>query len=175
MSTVDASTDLERLLSPVGTGLSAELFVRSLAPVGSKSRQEDLVERLDGLREDGRLADLRVTVWGDSVCPDGALADVGGGAHIVPTIASFYALAAKRNFSVAPFFRNGTVRSSITDEEFQRIVPPQRCLALSDAEGDLVGVFPCLVDDVVHTPETAVTYLEATAGEPSHALAEDSA
>lgn len=152
---------LEELLPSTETGVRAEIFVHSLAPVGSKQRQDELVERLERLVEEDLLDDLDLLVWGDSICTGSVLANVGTGKRIVSTIGEFYALAAKRGISISPFFRISKVTSSFADEAFRRIVPPCRCLALY-AEQELVAVFPCLVDGVAYTPEDAVSVLERT-------------
>ncbi|WP_254280385.1 HTH domain-containing protein [Haloarcula marina] len=163
-SSRESSDILRSLLPSRETPLRAEMFVHSLAPVGSKQQQDELAERLRGLVDDDVLTDLDLFVWGDSICTGSALAEIGTGKHVVSAIGDFYALAATRDVSIAPFFRISKVTSSITDESFRRIVPPCRCLALY-AEDELVSVFPCLVDGESFTPEDALDWLESSANE----------
>ncbi|MDS0276789.1 hypothetical protein NDI85_03215 [Halomicroarcula sp. S1AR25-4] len=175
MSSGESALPLEELLPSREVTLSAEVFVHSLAPVGSKQQQDALVERLSGLVEEGLLEELDLLVWGDSICTGSLLASIGSGKRIVSTIGEFYALAAKRGISISPFFRISKVTSSFADESFRRIVPPCRCLALY-AERELVAVFPCLIDGVAYTPEDAVAALERTreSSMSSRALADES-
>lgn len=175
MSSGESATPLEELLPSTETSLTAEVFVHSLAPVGSKRQQDALVERLSGLADEGVVDGVDLLVWGDSICTGSVLANVGSGERIVSTIGEFYALAAKRGISISPFFRITKVTSSFADESFRRIVPPCRCLALY-AEQKLVAVFPCVVDGVAYTPEDAISVLERTrsASVSSRAMADES-
>lgn len=152
------TTPLDSLLASTET-LRAEVFVRSLAPVSRKQTQDELVGRLEGLVESGVLADVDLLVWGDSICTQSPLSEVGSGQRIVDTISEFYALSAEGPLSVAPFFHTADVSAELTGECFRRIVPPHQCIALYD-ESELVAVVPSVIDEVTYTPRDALSVLE---------------
>jgi len=152
--------------------MRVELFVHSLAPVGSKQQQERLLSDLERLEENGRLRDIELTVWGDSICTEGVLSSVGSGDHIVSAIGDFYALASTADLSISPFFQISNVQSDVTSESFRRITPPSCCLAVY-AANELVGVFPSLLDGVAYTPHDFVEYLEAKTPTPPHSVADE--
>lgn len=163
---------IDALLPQTETPLRAEVFVHSLAPVGSKQKQERLLADLERLVEHGRLRDLELTVWGDSICTEGTLSSVGAGERIVSAIGDFFALASATDLSISPFFRISTVQTDVANESFRRIVPSSCCVAVYAAE-DLVGVFPSLIDGVAYTPTDLVEYLAAETPTPLRSVADE--
>jgi len=161
MSTHDSAdkATLHRLVPAPDTELQMTVFVHSLAPVESKESQDRLVRRVDSLGDRGVVDAVDLEVWGTSICTASPVTRLGSGRRIIDAITEFYDRAAESDFSVAPFFRRSSVSTEYSDEEFRRIVPPQRAVALYEA-GDLAAVFPCLVDGTAYTPEDLLRYLE---------------
>lgn len=169
------TTQLRSILPPADTDLRAEVFVRSLAPVSRKQTQDELMDRLETLTAAGQLTDVDLQVWGDSICTESPLSEVGCGERIVDAIGEFYALSAESPISIDPFFRISSVSAELTGESFRRIIPPHQCLALYD-ESELVAVFPSLIDGVAYTPRDALAFLgERREEAPPIALADESA
>lgn len=157
--------------SPDGGPIQAELFVRSLAPFGTHATQDRLVERLEGLRGDGRIESFAVRVWGEAVRTEGRAPTAGDEATVVDRIVEFFATAADAEWSLGRYFRVRTDGSLVDDHSRDRVVPPQRCLSIRRAD-DLRAVFPCDVGDEQFTPADALSYLEVNAGEvPAHRTA----
>lgn len=141
------------------TSHRVELYVRSLAPCGVRTKQEAIVERLLDLEREGVLDHVDLTVWGDAVCLDGASAHVGVGSHVAERIRTFHDWCENRRTSLDPFFTWSDVESSITGDSFQRVVPPHRCLAVY-VDDRLREVYPCEVDGAVRSLEEGLQSLE---------------
>lgn len=135
------------------------MYVRSLAPVGCRDRQDAVVDQLRDLRRRGRIDDVDLTVWGDSVCLEGPNARVGAGRQIVDRIITFRRWCEDADVSIDPFFEDATVDSSVTDECFRRIVPPMMCLAIYAGE-ELAAIYPCVEDGETLSVEEGLTALE---------------
>jgi len=102
-----------------------ELYVRSLAPCGTSTEQNEVVERLHDLdRRDVVDDDVDLTVWGDAVCLDGASATVGTGRQVADRVREFYGWCADGPTSLDPFFTWSTVESSLSGDSFRRVVLP---------------------------------------------------
>lgn len=138
---------------------TVRVYLRSLAPPCSYSAQERLIERLKSLEEAGRIDDISVTVWGEQVCTDGELSDLSYSSQIVGAIGDFFELASRSAIEISPFFRVKEISSSIAGEQFRCITVPERCLAFY-SEGSVIGLYPCKIDDVVYTPEDALSQYE---------------
>jgi hypothetical protein len=156
----DDATDptLDALLPATDTDLRAVVFVHSLAPVGSKPTQEQLVGELEQLTEAGHLDELDLLVWGKSICTRSPLTQLGSGQRILDAVGEFYELAANSELSISPFFDVSTVSSEYTADTFSRIVPPSRAVAVYEGD-ELAAVFPCVVDGVAYTPDDLVSHL----------------
>jgi len=139
-----------------------ELYVRSLAPCGTSTEQNEIVERLRDLERRDVVDDVDLTVWGDAVCLDGASATVGTGTQVADRVREFYSWCADGPASLDPFFTWSTVESSLSGDSFRRVVLPQRCLALYD-DGQLQEVYPRQVDGAVESLADGVRSLEPTA------------
>jgi len=151
-----------------------ELYVRSLAPCGTSTEQNEVVERLHDLDRRDVVDDVDLTVWGDPVCLDGASATVGTGRQVADRVREFYGWCADGPTSLDPFFTWSTVESSLSGDSFRRVVLPQRCLALYD-DGQLLEVYPRQVDGTVESLADGVRSLESAANgnaDPSLAFEE---
>lgn len=137
-----------------------ELYVRSLGPpIGARRQQETVVERLEAL-EDDRTLDVTVDVWGRRICPNGKVAGTVVGESILDTIGRLRDWARERDVSLDPFFGEREVRSTVTGERYDTIVPPRVCLAAFTDDG-VETVVPCEMDgECVAVSE----YLDAVTG-----------
>jgi len=166
----DDGTDptLDALLPSADRDLRVTVFVHSLAPVATKPAQDHLVRALESLVERGVLRDVDLLVWGNSICTESPLTEVGHGERILDAVGEFYELAADSELSISPFFDVSTVTTEYTEEHFSRIVPPSRAVAVYN-DGDLSAVFPCLLDGTAYTPEDLLSHLageQTTVTEP---------
>lgn len=155
---------LGQYLPDPGVESRIELFVQTLAPVENYDSQGELVSALTDLRDEGSIGELCLTVWGNRICTNGELSTIDSGKHIVEAIADFYSFAAERDASISPFFRTNTVDASMSGQSFKSIVPPSQCLALYQRD-ELVGVFPCVIDEETYSVRDAVEQLQARATE----------
>ena len=123
--------------------LRLELLVGSLAPHGSTTEQEALVERLETFEHAG-TADVTVQVWGRRVCPEGPTARTAAGRFALDRLAAFRAWAAATDRSLEPFFRTEHHRSALGGESYPAVALPS--VALAEFSGDdLVFLTPHVV------------------------------
>lgn len=129
-----------------GHAARAEVFLRSLTPaVGACQQQEGVLEQLQTLEQQGLFETVDCNVWGKSVCPDSAAAQTGPGRRILDHIDEFSSWAARIDEPIEMPFEETAVSCSITDEQYQKVVLPQICLAVYAGE-ELELVLPCEVD-----------------------------
>lgn len=171
---VDASPSIrgtvgELIGSHNGEPVTVELSVRSLAPFGTRSTLERLVDRLERLAETGVVDSLTVDVWGDSL-PLDAVRDGAKHGDVVDRLVDLFAFAAESPCSIRRYFHVTSDGTLVDADANRRIVPPRRCLSVR-LGGELVGVFPCDVGTEHLTPADAVGYLESFANERSLARA----
>jgi len=125
-----------------------ELCVRSLTPpVGVCKQQDDLIERLQTFERQGVLDSLAVTVWGKAVSPDSQCGNTDTGRGIMDRLDSYRSWEPRVDASVTDPFQEETVSSSITGEQFRKVVLPRVCLGIH-AEDELELVLPYDIDDV---------------------------
>jgi len=151
-----------------------ELYVRSLAPCGTSTEQDEVVERLRDLERRDVVDDVDLTVWGDAVCLDGASATVGTGRHVADRVREFHDWCEGSRTSLDPFFTRSTVESSISGDSYRRVVLPHRCLAVY-AGDRLEEVYPRQVEGAVESLADGVRSLERVAdrnADPSLAFEE---
>lgn len=122
--------------------LTAELFVRSLAPAGARPQQTTVLERLDQLAHANHLNTYTVTIWGTGICLDTAVIETEVGRTILETVEEFRQWADRKNLVFRAGFKERTVSSMVTEEETMVIELPAMCLALREAD-DLRCVAPC--------------------------------
>lgn len=136
-----------------------ELYVRSLAPSGTRNEQDAIVERLLDLERWDVVDDVDLTVWGDAVCLDSASAQAGTGKRVAERIRDFYSWCEDRRASLDPFFAWSNVDSSISGDSFRRVVPPHCCLAIY-VDDQLEEVYPSSVEGDVRSLEDGLRSLE---------------
>lgn len=156
----DDATDptLDAMLPSTDSDLRVTVFVHSLGPVPNKPSQDRLVADLEGFAERDTLSDVDLLVWGNSICTNSPLTDIGSGQRILDAIGEFYELAANSSLSISPFFSVSTVTTEYGEDAFSRIVPPSRAVAVYEGT-ELAAVFPCLIDGTAYTPEDLTSHL----------------
>jgi DNA-binding Lrp family transcriptional regulator len=123
-------------------GIHAELFVRSLAPRGVRTRQQAVVERLQELTERGTVGGYTVHVCGKQVPARAADATTEFGAYLLDRIGVFEKWADRNGWSLESLFERHSLDSSITGEHTEVIVMPVMALAEYE-DDDLRFVAPC--------------------------------
>jgi hypothetical protein len=91
-----------------------ELYVRTLSPPGARTRQEQEIERLQRLEEEGHIADFYVKVWGRQIDPTTRAADTDQGEFILNRIAEFKQWALPNNTTLDSFYQTREQSSSLT-------------------------------------------------------------
>lgn len=134
--------------------IRAVLRLRTLAPHGINETQTEVIDRLQRLEADGRIAGFDVDVWGASMgiarSADRNPSDV----HEVVT--EFERWADDQDCTLRPAFER---RSARVPEE-TRVVLPLLCLAVYEAEA-VRAVYPHVNGEEVHTIHDGVDALES--------------
>jgi hypothetical protein len=136
--------------------LTADLYVRADAPI-SEQRSE-LLDTLDRLQRERRLAEFAVHPWPNAVSLD--LVEAAAEDSIAGVVRSFERWAGDRGVSIRPPFAVRRSHSEITGETDELLVLPVVCLAAYDGE-ELVGVYPCCTGGSTVTVADALATIEA--------------
>lgn len=124
-----------------------EVFLRSFAPpLGVREQQERILEQLTAFERRGLVETVHVTVWGNAVCPDSHGTETQTGQQIIERVEELRTWGDRYDVDVETTFDERSVVSSVTDEEYQRIVLPRLCLGVYDGD-ELDLVLPCSVDE----------------------------
>jgi hypothetical protein len=118
-----------------------DVFVRSYVPVsGTHSQRTRLLERLSTATEHGLIDEYSVDVLGEGVCLCHNCQQTGLANQLTDTIRT---LRTWRDGSMsATGFTERYVSSSLTQEEYRTLVPPELAVGIY-VDGSLSGVFPC--------------------------------
>ncbi|RXK51615.1 HTH domain-containing protein [Halorientalis pallida] len=127
-----------------------ELYVRTLSPPGARTRQEQVIKRLQRLEDEGHIADFYVKVWGRQIDPTTKAAETDQGEFILNRIAEFKQWALANNTTLESFYQTHEQSSSITGQDHTTMVLPKMGLA-EYRGGELAQVAPCTDGDDVHT------------------------
>lgn len=144
-----------------------ELYVRTLSPPGARRRQEDVIDRLQELDEDGHVDDVHVQVWGKQIDPTTNAADTDQGQFILNRIAEFQQWALANNTTLESFYQTREQSSSITGEDHTTVVLPK--MGLAEYHGsELEQVTPCTRrDDEVFSVTDHLDALERRVTRPA--------
>lgn len=140
---------------------TADLFVRSIAPVGARARPAATVERLEALVEAGILDDYTVSVWGKEVECSSDVTRRTKDDLVLGRVPEFRSWVAERGADLDAFDRREV--STATGETHTLLTLPVVTLA-EYVGGDLVRVAPCTVDGDALTVEDRVEALEERGG-----------
>ncbi|QIO24211.1 HTH domain-containing protein [Haloarcula sp. JP-L23] len=146
-----------------------ELYVRSMLPNGAHERQEDAINQLHTLDEEGQIDSFNVIVWGKRIAPQSAAARTEEGKYILNRVAEFKQWSLSNNVSFDSFHQRTDVDAEVTESSYEAIVLPVMGLA-EYTNNELTHVAPCTKGDTVHTIMDRLDRLEA--GQPS-ALEQD--
>lgn len=117
----------------------AELYVRSDLPTPAQRCRTTIRSRLEDLVESGAIAAFSVTSWAKRVPLE---ASDGTGEFERARHDEFAAWAREHGVRLTPFFDTRECYSTVTGERRPELVLPAACLALYDADDELVGVAP---------------------------------
>ncbi|WP_299268757.1 HTH domain-containing protein [Halorientalis sp.] len=127
-----------------------ELYVRTLSPPGARTRQEQVITRLQRLEDEGYIADFYVKVWGRQIDPTTKAAETDQGAFILNRIAEFKQWALANNTTLESFYQTHEQSSTITGQDHTTMVLPK--MGLAEYHGsELEQVAPCTTGDDVHS------------------------
>jgi hypothetical protein len=140
-----------------GTVTRVELFVRSCTPApGTHDRRNRLFRSIERQVNDGPLDSYGITVLSDKFCLCAnclELYDDG----LIETVERLMSWRSGGIRSIG--FDEQEVRSSILDEQYTVIVPPELSLGVY-VDDSLAGVFPCRADGVNCRPDAYFDGLE---------------
>lgn len=148
-----------------------ELYVRTLSPPGARSRQDEVLERLERLEEEDPVEDVFVKVWGKQIDPTTKAADTDQGQFILNRIAEFQQWALANNTTLESFYQTSEQSSSITGEEYTTIVLPK--MGMAEYHGnELAHVSPSTTgeDDVFRVGDHLEQIERRLTGQPSGTL-----
>jgi hypothetical protein len=144
---------------------TADLFVRSLSPVGARGRPAETIDRLGNLAEAGAIDDYSVTVWGREVELSSEAATGERESLVLDRIAALRSWAAERGVALDAFERREV--STLTGETHTVLTLP--VMVLVESVGDEPAcVTPCTTDGGVITVEDRLESLEERREEPGH-------
>lgn len=137
----------EKMQSLKGTApLHVEVYLRSLAPpMGARQFQEQLLDTLTAIEKRGIVETISITVWGEGICPSSHSANTQVGREMLSKIDEFRSWAEGTDGVINIPFEERQIDSSITNETYRRIVPPEYCLAVYTKD-DLELVLPCAIE-----------------------------
>ncbi|MFB6160532.1 MAG: HTH domain-containing protein [Haloferacaceae archaeon] len=138
---------------------TADLYVRADAPV--VERRNAVIERLQRLDREDRIAGFRVHAWPRAMSLDlDREAEADG---TLDAVRAFESWAARQDSRVGLPFEVRTSRSSITGSSDELVVLPVFFVAAS-VDGALVGLAPCTAAGTAHTVGDVLDAIEA--GDP---------
>jgi hypothetical protein len=147
------------------SGVEAELWIRSFAPVGTGGQQEAAVDRLRELADAGRLDDLTVRMWNKQLRRSGPASYTEEGAAVFDAVDRFANWAVANDRSLAPFFEEREQTCEFTGETDSVLVLPN--VALAEYEGgELVHLTPHSDGDAKVTVEQRLDELTAAGTTP---------
>lgn len=135
---------------------TVELYVRSLCPTGAHQRQEQIIDRLQTMEEEGGISDFSVTVWGRRI--DIGASHTDPGRTIRDRLTEFEQWAREEGVSLSSFYRSKTVDSQRRGETVTTVTLPVMGLAEYD-DGELVHVAPCTDGDTIRQIEHRLSRL----------------
>lgn len=131
-------------------GIRLELYVRTLSPPGARTRQEQVIDRLQRLEDEGHIDDFYVKVWGKQIDPTTNAAETEQGEFILNRIAEFQQWSLVSNTTLESFYETREQSSSITGKDHTSIVLPK--MGLAEYHGsELEQVAPVSEDDETYT------------------------
>lgn len=129
------------------------LRLRTLAPHGISKTQTEIIDRLQWLEADDRIAELDIDVWGGSI---GSNRTAGRDpSHVREMVTEFERWADEHDCTLRPAFERRSTRT--TGEE--RLVLPLLCLAVYDTK-TVQAVYPHVDSGDVYTIHDGVEGLE---------------
>lgn len=140
--------------------VQVELYVRSLLAEQAQSQQDEVIERLTALEEDGVIDEFQVVVWGRQAPASPAKARTDAGVFTLNRVAVFSEWAAANGLSVDENFERRNVESRIIDESYQAIRFPVMTLA-EYHDQDLAFVAPATGSDVTHSVQDRLDTIES--------------
>lgn len=149
---------IEQLTDADPTERHVTLYVRADPP--APARRDAVVERVDALERDDRIASYGVETWGSRI-------DLRAeGDETARAYEQFERWADRRDVRLQPSFAV-TDGENLVGESYEVLVTPAVCLTLRDAEtGSVAAVFPHSTDDRLVTVDAALSALaDEEAGE----------
>lgn len=141
------------------TRISVELFVRSLAPDGTRPALESVVDRLHRLESADAIDDIAVHITGRKICPDSPTARTGPGEFLLARVKSFEAWADRTGRSISTAFRRSEDARGIDGSDHSGIAFPTMAMAEYE-DGDLRFVSPASEGSTVHAVRDRLDVLE---------------
>ncbi|ADJ13784.1 HTH domain-containing protein [Halalkalicoccus jeotgali] len=123
------------------------VYLRASASLPARERQREVIERVERLERQGRIAGLRVRHWDDRVVVE------NGADGTVETFEAFKARAAEIGHTIEPFFQEHERADA------REIVFPIICIAVHSGD-ELVRVFPCRDETAAYSVWDCLTALE---------------
>lgn len=161
------STELQTLIPwrneaelPDDVDLFVELNVRSLAPpTGTHAGQTEVIRTLSTLESAGVIEELRISVFGERICPCETCEDTRPGRVALDRVREYQRWAANFDTDASVPFDCRNLHSEIAETDYEVIVPPRISVGVYD-DARLLGVFPCEIDGTVYTVSDVVAALE---------------
>lgn len=146
---------LENADEPV-TDLTVDVYLRSLSPpFGAHAAQRSCLETLTGLYEEGKLAGLRVSVWGDRLCLCESCTSTRTARAILDAVETFEEWASDATRDVELPLDRRDIRSTYAGDDREVLSLPGILLAVY-ADTSLIAVFPHTDSDATYSVSDGV-------------------
>lgn len=129
--------------------LSIEIYVRSISEPSAHGYQSELLDLLRRLDQQGTIDGYDVTLMGEKICNCETCKELEPVDRRLERIREWRRWAAENGVTL--LFNERTVRSSVTGDTYQFIVPPTATLVLSH-DGAIESVLPNRSDGETETP-----------------------
>lgn len=142
---IDAWLDEFQRRRQVGEDVRVTVYYRSYSPpAGGHSRRGHLYEKLQAVEGEEVIDDVEVTILGEQICLCQRCQRSQRDWRHRDTVTALASWTDGRLSSCG--FAKREVRSTITDEQYRTVVPPELSIGVFVDEA-LIGVFPCQNED----------------------------
>jgi len=153
------------------TGRRVGLYLCAEPQFGVENQKQAVIDRLNELEREGKIAGYETYIWGREIRPTGPLEGTDYHRSVLESLREFEEWLRANGTPVDRLFKRREVDSDIVDETYTVISLPMMCLAVYD-DDELSGVYPYCDREGSYTVRDCLSELEAVAtdGRPPEQL-----
>ncbi len=142
------------------TNYTVTLFVRADPELGCERQKQVVIEQLETLDAEGRIAAYEIHIWTKAIRLRGPLEGTSYYQRVLEHVEAFQQWADDEPVRLNPAFKIQTVDCEITDETYRVLSLPSICIAVYK-DGELCAVYPHSTDGTLRTASSCLNELEA--------------